>query len=58
VQWRESVVYPFPKGFVTFTLDAHGQVAEMKLDDPNPDFDFTELEFKRRSEEKQTSHGN
>jgi hypothetical protein len=32
---------------VTFTLDAHGKVAEMKIAVPNPDFDFTELEFKR-----------
>lgn len=48
VRWRESVSYPFPKGFVTFTLDAHGRLDEMKIDVPNPDFDFKELEFKRR----------
>jgi hypothetical protein len=47
VKWRESIVYPFPKGFVTFTLNARGQVDEMKIDVPNPDFDFKELEFKR-----------
>jgi CubicO group peptidase (beta-lactamase class C family) len=47
IKWRESVVYPFPKGFVTFTLNARGQVDEMKIDVPNPDFDFKELEFKR-----------
>ena len=47
VKWRSSIVYPFPKGFVTFTLNARGQINEMKLDVPNPDFDFKELEFKR-----------
>jgi CubicO group peptidase (beta-lactamase class C family) len=50
VKWRETIVYPFPKGFVTFTLDARGRVDEMKLDVPNPDFDFKELEFKRAQE--------
>ena len=49
VKWRESVSYPFPKGFVTFTLNAQGKVDEMKIDVPNPDFDFKELEFKRVS---------
>jgi len=47
VKWRDTVVYPFPKGFVTFTLDARGRVDEMKIDVPNPDFDFKELEFRR-----------
>lgn len=47
VKWRDSVVYPFPRGFVTFTLNAEGRVDEMKIDVPNPDFDFKELEFKR-----------
>ena len=47
VKWREGIVYPFPKGFVTFTLNARGHVDEMKIDVPNPDFDFKELEFKR-----------
>lgn len=48
VKWRDSVSYPFHKGFVTFTLNARGRVEEMKLDVPNPDFDFKELEFKRK----------
>lgn len=47
IKWRESVVYPFPRGFVTFTLNPQAEVDEMKLDVPNPDFDFKELEFKR-----------
>jgi len=47
IKWRESVVYPYPRGWVTFVLDARGRVGEMKVDVPNPDFDFKELEFKR-----------
>jgi CubicO group peptidase (beta-lactamase class C family) len=47
VKWRESIVYPFPRGFVTFTLDPQGRVSDMKIDVPNPDFDFNELEFRR-----------
>jgi CubicO group peptidase (beta-lactamase class C family) len=47
VKWRDSVSYPFPRGWVTFTLNAQGKVDEMKIDVPNPDFDFKELEFKR-----------
>lgn len=50
VKWRPTIVYPFPKGFITFTLNAQGQVDEMKLDDPNPDFDFKELQFNRVQE--------
>jgi CubicO group peptidase (beta-lactamase class C family) len=48
IKWRESVVYPYPRGWVTFQLDPQGKVSEMKIDVPNPDFDFKELEFKRR----------
>ena len=47
IKWRESVVYPYPRGWVTFHLDHQGKVSEMKIDVPNPDFDFKELEFKR-----------
>jgi len=47
VKWRDTVSYPFPKGFITFNLNAQGKVEEMKIDVPNPDFDFKELEFKR-----------
>lgn len=48
VKWRDTIVYPFPKGFVTFILNPQGKVDEMKIDVPNPDFFFTELEFKRK----------
>lgn len=41
-----------PKGMVTFVLDAKGIVSEMKVDIPNPDFDFTELELKRLPDKK------
>ena len=47
IKWRDSIVYPFPRGFVTFSLNAQGKTDEMKIDVPNPDFDFKELEFKR-----------
>ena len=52
IKWRESVVYPYPRGWVTFTLDPQGRVGEMKIDVPNPDFDFKELEFKRAPDAK------
>lgn len=47
VKWRDSIVYPFPRGFVTFSLDEQGKPDGLKIDVPNPDFDFKELEFKR-----------
>jgi len=36
-----------PKGLVTFIVDASGKASEMKIDIPNPDFDFGELQLKR-----------
>jgi hypothetical protein len=30
---------------VQFVTDAQANIHEMKIDVPNPDFDFTELEF-------------
>jgi hypothetical protein len=47
VKWRDSIVYPFGRGFVSFVVDGNGKVSELKIDVPNPDFDFKELEFKR-----------
>ena len=52
IKWRDSVVYPYPRGWVTFVLDPQGKVSEMKIDVPNPDFDFKELEFKRATDAK------
>ena len=48
VTWRDSIVYPFQPGLVTFVLDSKGKITEMKIDVPNQDFDFKELEFKRQ----------
>ncbi len=36
-----------PGGTVTFVSDEKGNITEMKMDVPNPDFDFTELELKK-----------
>ncbi len=36
-----------PEGLVNFTINEAGEVGEMLIDVPNPDFDFTELVFKR-----------
>lgn len=52
IRWRDSIVYPFGLGFVTFTIDENGKPAEMKIDVPNPDFDFKELPFKRVADKK------
>jgi hypothetical protein len=37
----------FDEGMVQFLMDANGKATEMKIDVPNEDFWFTELEFKR-----------
>jgi CubicO group peptidase (beta-lactamase class C family) len=34
-----------PPGTVNFVLNAKGEVEEMRINVPNPDFDFTELKF-------------
>lgn len=47
IKWRDSVTYPFGLGFVSFVVDPGGKVSEAKIDLPNPDFNFTELELKR-----------
>jgi len=36
-----------PKGKINFILNQDGDVDEFKIDVPNPDFDFTELKFKK-----------
>jgi len=53
LRWRDQLSYPFPKGFVTFDLDARGHVAGFKIDQPNNDFNFDELDFKRSSDVNQ-----
>lgn len=36
-----------PEGTVNFVFNASGDVEQMRVDIPNPDFDFTELEFRK-----------
>jgi CubicO group peptidase (beta-lactamase class C family) len=50
LKWRDQLGYPFPKGFVTFELDPRGHVAGFKIDQPNNDFHFDELDFKHSSD--------
>ena len=50
IKWRPTVAYNFPMGFVTFTIDKNGKAGELEIDQPNNDFWFYELEFKRRAE--------
>ena len=45
-----KAVPSLPKGKVQFTLNEKGEVGEMVIDVPNPDFDFTELDFKKLNE--------
>lgn len=47
IKWRPSVAYNFPRGFVTFTIDKNGKTDELKIDQPNNDFWFYELQPKR-----------
>jgi len=47
VEWRHEFPW-FGKGTVQFLLDKTGNVVEMKVDVPNEDLWFTELEFKRK----------
>lgn len=47
IKWRPTVVYNFPKGFVTFTISGDGKTDELKINQPNNDFWFYELELKR-----------
>lgn len=48
IKWRPSVSYNFPRGFINFTLNKDGKVEELKIDQPNNDFWFYELNFKRK----------
>jgi len=45
IEFKE--VPSLPKGKVQFKLNADGKVEELMIDVPNPDFDFTELDFKK-----------
>ncbi|MEJ2206959.1 MAG: serine hydrolase [Gemmatimonadota bacterium] len=47
LRWRTELAW-FGKGTAQFLLDADGSVGEMKLDVPNDDLFFDELEMRRR----------
>lgn len=47
IKWRPSVAYNFPRGFVTFTIDKDGKTDQLKIDQPNNDFWFYELDLHR-----------
>lgn len=47
IHWRPSVHYNFPRGFVTFTIDKNGKTDQLKIDQPNNDFWFYELDLHR-----------
>ncbi|MCW5960062.1 MAG: serine hydrolase [Pyrinomonadaceae bacterium] len=48
IKWRPSVSYDFPPGFVTFSIDKNGKTDELKIDQPNNDFWFYELQLNRQ----------
>lgn len=48
IKWRPTVAYNFPAGFVTFTIDKNGKADNLEIDQPNNDFWFYELEFKKK----------
>lgn len=47
LDWTTDMM--LPSGLVQFILNPQGEIEEMIIDVPNPDFYFTELEFKRSS---------
>ena len=47
IDWRNTFAW-FGKGAATFLLDPYGTVTEVKLDVPNEDLWFHELELKRK----------
>jgi CubicO group peptidase (beta-lactamase class C family) len=49
LRWRKRMAW-FGKGTVQFLMDPSGEIVEMKMDVPNEDFWFHELELKRREQ--------
>jgi CubicO group peptidase (beta-lactamase class C family) len=47
IQWRHEFPW-FDDGWAQFVFNRNGKVVEMKLDVPNEDFWFDELEFRKR----------
>jgi CubicO group peptidase (beta-lactamase class C family) len=50
IKWRDTVAYAFPRGFVVFTIDQNGKPDELKINQPNNDFWFYELELRRKAD--------
>ncbi len=48
IEWRDEFAW-FGNGTATFVMDAKGDIEEMKLDVPNDDLWFYELEFQKQS---------
>jgi len=49
LEWGKQQM--LPKGMAQFIMDAKGNITELKIDVPNPDFDFTELKLLKVLEE-------
>ena len=49
IEWRETFAW-FGIGAATFLLGPYGDVTEIKLDVPNDDLWFHELELKKRNQ--------
>ena len=47
IHWRPTVHYDFPRGFVTFSIDKDAKTDQLKIDQPNNDFWFYELDLHR-----------
>lgn len=47
IRWRPSVGYNFPRGFATFVIDKDGRPVQLKIDQPNNDLWFYELDLHR-----------
>lgn len=50
--WKVELkkVPALPSGLINFVIDDKGEVSELQMDVPNPDFDFTELKFYKLKE--------
>jgi hypothetical protein len=48
IHWRNESAW-FEEGTAQFLMNASGDLIELKLNVPNDDFWFTELELKRKS---------
>ena len=48
IRWRPTVSYNFPPGFVVFKLGKDGTPDQLVIDQPNNDFWFYELDFRRK----------